>query len=156
MKKEIAILALCLGFTATKAQELKEADVPANVKEAFAKKYAGSKAKEWEKENADYEVEFNLNKVESSAVFTAEGTFKELEQEIKLAELPKLASDYCTKNYGGWKLSEAAKITDAAGTVTFEAEMEKGKEQFDVMFDDKGNFVKKGELEKESDNEKKD
>ena len=101
-------------------------------------------------------VEFNLNKVESSAVFTAEGTFKELEQEIKLTELPKSASDYCTKNYAGWKLSEAAKITDAAGTVMFEAEMEKGKEHFDVMFDDKGNFVKKGELEKESDKEKKD
>ena len=156
MKKEIAIIALCLGFTAAKAQSVKEVDVPNKVKEAFVKKYPGSKAKEWEKENADYEVEFDLNKVESSAVFTADGTFKELEQEIKLTELPKTASDYCAKNYAGWKLAEAEKITDAAGKVMFEAEMEKGKEHFDAMFDDKGNFVKKGEIEKEGDKEKKD
>ena len=156
MKKKIAIIALCLGFTIAKAQEVKESDVPEKVKEAFAKKYAGSKAKEWEKEGEDYEVEFNLNKVESSALFTADGTFKELEQEIKLTELPKTVSDYCAKNYAGWKLAEAEKITDAAGKVMFEAEMEKGKEHFDAMFDDKGSFVKKGEIEKEGDKEKKD
>ncbi len=154
--KKIVIIALCLGFTAVKAQDVKEADVPAKVKEAFAKKYAGSKAKEWEKEGADYEVEFDLNKVESSAVFLVDGTFKELEQEIKLSELPKAASDYCTKNYAGYKLTEAEKITDASGKVMFEAEMEKGKEHFDVIFDDKGAFIKKGEIEKVSDKEKKD
>ena len=157
MKKLIiTAVALCFVFTFAKAQDLKEADVPAKVKEAFAKKYAGSKAKEWEKEGADYEVEFDFNKVESSAVFLADGTFKELEQEIKLSELPKAASDYCTKNYTGYKLAEAEKITDAAGKIMFEAEMEKGKEHFDVIFDDKGTFVKKGEIEKESDKEKKD
>lgn len=143
MKSTIAIIALCFSYSVTKAQEVKEAEVPTKVKEAFAKKYTGSKAQEWIKEDADYEVEFNLNKVESSAVFTADGTFKELEQEIKIAALPKTASDYCTKNYAGWKLDEAAKITDAAGVVQFEAEMKKGKEYFDVIFDDKGNFVKK-------------
>ena len=39
--KKIAIIALCLGFTAVKAQEVKEAEVPAKVKEGFAKKYPG-------------------------------------------------------------------------------------------------------------------
>ena len=147
MKTIILTVALCFGFSYANAQKLKEGEVPAKVKEAFAKKYAGSKAKAWEKENADFEVEFDLNKVESSAIFTSDGTFKELEQEIKLAELPKLAIEYCTKNYTGWKLEEAEKITQANGKVTFEAEMEKGKEHFDVIFDDKGNFEKKGEME---------
>ena len=41
------------------------------------------------------------------------------------------------------------------GKITFEAEMEKGKENFDVIFDDKGTFLKKEELKKESDKEKK-
>ena len=102
---------------------------------------------QWEKEGADYEAEFHLNKVESSAVFSSEGTFKELEQEIKTTTLSKAITDYCTKTYVGYKLSEAAKITDAAGKISFEAEMEKGKEHFDVIFDDKGNFVSKGTTE---------
>lgn len=155
-KLTLTTIVLFLSFATVKAQEVKEADVPAKVKEAFAKKYTGSKAKDWEKEGEDYEVEFNLNKVESSAVFTADGTFKELEQEIKLTELPKTVIDYCAKNYTGWKLAEAEKITDATGKVMFEAEMEKGKEHFDAMFDDKGSFVKKVEIEKEGDKEKKD
>lgn len=145
MKTTIATIALCVGFIYANAQHLKEAEVPANVKAGFAKKYPGSKVKVWEKEGADYEAEFDLNKVESSAVFDGNGTFKELEQEIKTAELPKAATDYCTKTFVGYKLSEAAKITDANGKVMYEAEMEKGKEHFDVIFDDKGNFIKKSE-----------
>lgn len=145
MKTTIATIALCFGFIYANAQHLKEAEVPKSVKDGFAKKYPGSKVKVWEKEGADYEAEFDLNKVESSAVFDGNGSFKELEQEIKTSELPKSAVDYCTKTFAGYKLSEAAKITDANGKVQFEAEMEKGKEHFDVIFDDKGNFVKKSE-----------
>lgn len=149
MKSAIATIALCLGFTIANAQHVKETEVPVTIKDAFSKKYAGAKVEQWEKEGADYEAEFHLNKVESSAIYTADGTFKELEQEIKMTELPKSVTDYCTKSYAGAKMAEAAKITDAAGKVTFEAEMQKGKEHFDVIFDDKGNFVKMGNLEVE-------
>ena len=139
----ITSITLCLGFTIANAQEIKEAVVPAKVKDSFAKKYPNSKAEEWIKEETNYEVEFKLNKVESSVLFTEDGVFKEVEQEIKIAELPKGVTDYCTKNYAGYKLSEAAKTTDDLGKITFEAEMEKGKEHFDVIFDDKGSFIKK-------------
>jgi hypothetical protein len=149
MKTRIATIALCFGLSYANVQQLKEAEVPANVKDGFAKKYPGSKVDEWEKEGADYEAEFHLNKVESSAVFDASGTFKELEQEIKTSALPKAVTDYCTKNYAGYKLSEAAKITDAAGKVMYEAEMEKDKMHFDALFDANGNFIKKTEATKE-------
>ena len=149
MKTTIATIALCFGLSYANAQHVKEAEVPASVKDSFAKKYPGTKVKVWEKEGADFEAEFDLNKVESSAVFSADGTFKELEQEIKTSALPKAVTDYCTKNFAGYKLSEAAKITDANGKVMFEAEMEKDKMVFDAIFDDKGNFVKKSEAAKE-------
>lgn len=145
MKQLILMAGSLLVISTAKAQHLKEAEVPANVKASFAKKYANSKVDVWEKEGEDYEAEFHLNKVESSAVFSADGTFKELEQEIKIGELPKTVSDYCTKNYEGYKISEAAKITDSNGKLMYEAEMKKGKEHFDVIFDDKGGFLKKSE-----------
>jgi hypothetical protein len=149
MKTTVATIALCFGLSSANAQHLKEAEVPSNVKDGFAKKYPGSKVDEWEKEGAGFEAEFHLSKVESSAVFDASGTFKELEQEIKTSALPKGVTDYCTKNYPGYKLSEAAKITDAAGKVMYEAEMEKDKTHFDALFDENGNFVKKEEATKE-------
>jgi hypothetical protein len=152
MKTTIVTTALCIiGCSFANAQKIKEAEVPANAKQEFAKKYPGTKVKQWEKEDANYEAEFELKEVESSAVFDASGAFKELEQKIKESELPKSAVDYCTKTFAGYKMSEAAKITDASGKVTFEAEMKKGKEHFDVLFDDKGNFIKKTQPTTEKD-----
>lgn len=141
-KMILAVVAFAIGFQAN-AQKIKHADVPANVKKGFAAKYPEAKVGKWEKEGEFYEAEFDLNKVESSAVFDINGGFKELEQEIKTSELPKTATEYCSKTFGEYKLEEAAKIVDAAGKVMFEAEMSRGKEKFDLIFDDKGNFVKK-------------
>ncbi len=146
MKNTLIILGSLLIANCANAQKVSEKDVPAKVKEAFSKKYPGANAK-WEKEGVAYEAEFDLNKVESSAVFEANGMFKELEQEIKIAELPKGVADYCAKNYKEYKLEEAEKITEASGKVMYEAEMSKGKEHFDAMFDDKGSFIKKSEME---------
>jgi hypothetical protein len=144
MKTKImfATIACAVAFQAN-AQKVKHDDVPANVKKGFAAKYPDAKVEEWEKEGEFYEAEFDLNKVESSALFDVNGGFKELEQEIKTSELPKTATEYCSKTFADYKLEEASKITDAAGKVLFEAEMKKGREKFDLIFDDKGNFVKK-------------
>jgi uncharacterized lipoprotein NlpE involved in copper resistance len=81
--------------------------------------------------------------VETSATFNADGKLKETEQEIKTSELPKTAGDYVAKNYAGHKISEAAKITSADGKITYEAEVKKGKEEMDLIFDESGTFLKK-------------
>lgn len=151
MKSIITTIALSLVVCFASAQKVKEAEVPATVKDAFAKKYAGAKVEKWEKENGDFEAEFDWNKAEMSALFDATGTFKEEETEIKTAALPAGAKDHCTKNYAGWKIDEASKITDASGKVSYEAEIEKGKEEMELFFDESGTFTKKGEAEKDGD-----
>lgn len=146
--KQIILIVSCLALTSgIKAQDLKSSEVPEIIKKSFEKKFPNTNVDSWEKEGADYEAEFHQNKVEASAIFDANGRFKELEEEIKITDLPKIASDYCAKTYVGYKLEEAEKITDVVGKITYEVEMKKGKEHFDVMFDDKGNFIKKGEVE---------
>ncbi len=154
MKTILTIAAAVLVAGTVNAQKLNDKDVPKTVSDAFTKKYPGTKAGKWVKEGADFEVEFELNKIESSAIFDATGTFKEVEQEIQKNELPKGIAEYCTKTFTGYKFDEAAKITDNKGKVTYEAEMAKGKEHFDALFDDKGNFIKKSDIEKGE--EKKD
>ena len=153
MKTMLMVVASVLTVSCAHAQKMKESEVPLKVKESFAKKYPGAKVEKWEKEEADYEADFDLNKVESSAVFDVNGNFKEIEQEIKTTDLPKAVADYCAKSYAGYKLSEAAKITDATSKIFYEAEMSKGKEHFDAVFDDKGNFVKKSAAETEDEDE---
>ena len=134
MKTKLFIAAILLTAS-TFAEKVKESEVPAKVKEAFAKKYAGAKADKWEKENTEYEVKFTFNKVESEAKFDAEGAFKAVEQELKSAEVPKQIVDYCTANFKEFKLDEVSKVVDAAGKVSYEAELKKGKGHFDAIFD---------------------
>ena len=143
MKTIITSAALVFVINTVSAQKIKESEVPKAVTESFTKNFPGSKAKEWEKEKDAYEAEFNLNKVETSASFSADGKLMETETEIATSALPKAVADYVTKNYAGHKLSEASKIVDAKGTVTYEAEVKKGKEEMDLIFDSNGVFVKK-------------
>lgn len=150
MKKVLIITAVCLLSGMSFGQKVGADKVPAAVKESFAKKYAGAKVKKWEKEGNEYEAEFNWKKMETSANFDSKGTFLASEQDIKTSELPKGVSDYCSKNFAGYKISEAAKMTDASGKITFEVEMTKGKTHFDALFDSNGKFIKKVEQSSEA------
>ena len=138
MKKTFLLLAI--GFTAitATAQKVKETDVPAEVKAAFTKNYPNVKAKGWEKEDGNYEVEFDSNKNEMTLVIDRKGNVVQTETEIKVSELSKIITDYCAKNYAGKKIKEASKIVDAKGVITFEAEIEK----MEVLFDANGKFIK--------------
>ncbi|MGZ3932663.1 MAG: PepSY-like domain-containing protein [Bacteroidia bacterium] len=152
----ITMTALMIAWSAS-AQTVKETEVPKPVLTAFAEHFKGAKAEKWEKEkDGNYEAEFDWNKTETSATFSAAGQLVETETELKTSELPKTVSDYVSKNYTGYKLAEAAKITDAAGKVFYEAEVKKGKEEMDLIFDANGTFVRKhAESGEEKDKDKK-
>ncbi|MBA3664053.1 MAG: PepSY-like domain-containing protein [Bacteroidetes bacterium] len=150
MKNVLVILALGFGVSCATAQKIKESEVPAAVKTAQEKHFPGSKVEKWEKEGANYESEFDVKKVETSASYDANGTLLETEIEIKTSELPKAVTDYVTKNLAGKKIKEASKITDAAGKISYEAEVG----ETDYIFDSNGTLLKK-ETDKEKDNDKK-
>jgi len=151
MKTTITIFALALGISFANAQTVKEAEVPAAVKEALKKAYPTAKVEKWEKEDANYEVEIKVGKTESSVVYDASGNLVMTEVEIKVSELPKAATDYLNTNLKGKKITEASKMTYADGKVNYEAEVD----DVDYIFDEKGNFIEK-EVEKDKkDDDKK-
>ena len=130
---------IALSFTAMSQEKAEKAvPAPALAKAAFNKSFAGATKVKWEKEKNDYEVNFEQNGKKMSAVYDSKGTLKETETEIKVAELPATAVDYIKQHYKGNLPTGAAKITDAAGVVTYEAEL-KGK---DVIFDASGKFIR--------------
>ena len=138
MKKTILLVAFGLVSIAVNAQKVKQADVPAAVKTTFTKTYPSTKVEGWVKEKGNYEAEFDYNKKEMSVLIDPDGNITETETEIAVSELSKTITDYCEKNYAGKKIKEAAKIVDAKGIVTYEAEINKT----DVLFDLNGTFIK--------------
>ena len=143
MKKTLSIIAI--AFTATLFAQTetksKKNDVPAVVKEAFAKEFPAKKAK-WGAEDGGYEAEFKINGSDASAVYDKKGHRKALEITIKNSELPSNALEYLKKNYPTNKITEVAKITDDKDVVTYEVEIGKNGKSYDVLLDANGKFIK--------------
>jgi hypothetical protein len=138
MKNTLTLALAMIFFSAANAQKLAENNVPDLVKSSFKKQFPNVKKVVWEKEKANFEAEFELNETEQSAVFDEKGSLIETEVEIEINQLPATINTYMQKNYVGQKIKEAAKIIDANGKVSYEAEI-KG---MDLIFDERGSFTK--------------
>lgn len=138
MKKILFLSILLAGSFAAQAQKIKKENVPAAVAATFAKRYPNATDVAWEKEDVHYEAGFRQNNVEHSVLLDANGNVVETETEIAVTALPATAREYLAKNYPNQKVKEAAQITDAQATVTYEAELE----GVDVLFTATGQFIK--------------
>ncbi len=138
MRKVTILLAAMFAVSFANAQKVSDKEVPIAVKTTLQKNYPNAKELKWEKEKGNYEAEFEVGETDYSLLIDVSGNIIETEIEIKVDELPANAKAYISKNYAGQKIKEAAKITDAKGVVTYEAEI-KGK---DMIFDSNGNFIK--------------
>lgn len=143
MKKIIGLTAILFAISsATFAQENENNEhinVPAKVKTALMQKYPEAKKVGWEKENGNYEANWGGKSGEDNSVqFTPSGSFIEIVKAIPVSELPAKVATYVKQHYNGAKITEAGKVTDAKGKLSYEAEVH-GK---DVIFDENGNFVK--------------
>jgi hypothetical protein len=94
--------------------------------------------------NGGYEAEFTQNKKDFGVSIDSLGNLKETEMDMKVSEWSKEILDYVAKNFPGYKMTEAAQITYTDGKPTYEAEISKGKESFDLVFDSSFKYVKKG------------
>jgi len=149
MKKSIFVLALLLGSTLGHAQKLREADVPANVKQAFAQKFPNAKEVKWSKESAnEFEAAFEDGAREQSANFDPAGQWLGTETEIKVSELPQPVQALINKDFAGFKIKEAEKAEAPGKDMFYEVELAKGKAKYEVQISADGKLIKKEEMTK--------
>jgi len=145
MKKSILLLAVIFSVGVSSAQKITESEVPAQVKAKFQSLFHAARDIKWRKQkNGSYEAEFKQNTSELGATIDSVGNLKETEKEMKVSELSKSIFNYVAKNYPDYKITEAAQITYADGKPIYEAEITKGKDVFDLLFDGSFKFIKKG------------
>ena len=134
MKKIIfvAILALTFGFAYAQKK------VPDAVTAKFKSAYPNITKVKWGAEGANWEAEFKMNNVEMSTLYDASGNLLETDTGMAVTALPATVTSYMTANVPGKKITEASKIVDGSGKVTYEAEAG----GMDYIFDEQGNFIK--------------
>lgn len=141
MKKASIMGAMALSLLSLHlmAQHVKSAEVPLAVRNALAKNYPAASQVAWEKEKGNFEANWGgKSKEDNSVVFTPDGKLVEMVVAIKVSDLPVGVMNYIKGHYPGSKITEAGKVTDAQGKISYEAEV-KGK---DLLFDREGNFIK--------------
>ncbi|MFA3782028.1 PepSY-like domain-containing protein [Melioribacteraceae bacterium 4301-Me] len=149
--KNLLIAFLFFSFTAF-AQQV---NIPKAAKDSFSKLYPKATEVKWDKEKQGYEASFKLNGKDMSVIFDKEGKVVETETAIEISQLPKGVEKYVMDNYKGFKITGAAKIIKANGEELFEAEITKGKNSKDLLFDKNGKAEKK-DVNKEKENESED
>ncbi len=148
MKNLIVVLLVVFTAVTISAQMKHEVKVTEKAKACFAKHYPNVSEVKWGMEGkSEFEAEFKDHGKSISVVIDAEGNLKETETDIAKSELPKGVEEYVAKHHKGWSITEAAKIVNAKGVVTFEAQISKGKVNKDLTFTKDGNPVGKS-LEK--------
>jgi len=127
----------------------KDIEVPSAVQTKFKTMYPEVKKVKWEMEDGRYEASFEVNKKETSVVFSPNGMPDLTETEIDADALPKAVTDYIHKNMPGKKISEAMRVMASNGTVTYEVNVDKT----DYLFDAAGHYTG---MEKEESGEDED
>jgi uncharacterized membrane protein YkoI len=139
--KTLKIFAVILFATgAVMAQDLRPAEVPGNLKDAFNKEYSKATNVEWEKELDNYKVEFDLNRRDHEVWYNASGTVLKKEIEITEGELPQALRDAIKSRYAGYRVDDVEKIWQNNAT-TYEVELEKGQDEKYIVFDDNGKVL---------------
>ena len=149
--KKLLVLFVCMALVVgVSAANQKDEKIPAAAKSGFAAKFPTAQKVKWGVEKpGEFEAEFILNGVETSALVDAKGTLLETEVEIKESELPQPVKATLAKDFAGYKLDEIEKATDAKGVASFEMEAAKGKDKLEISFDANGKLLGKGPLKEQ-------
>ncbi len=141
MKTLKTFILLSLFVTSiTFGQSLKLSEVPQAVKEAFTSKNMKATDIEWERDLDNYKVEFDIGRMEHEIWYTADGDIIKRENDIPHSELPKAIRDAITLKYAGYRLDDI-EMNWQDNLTTYKVELEKGKEEWKVVFDANGKII---------------
>src|SRR5690606_21201669 len=103
--------------------DIPEREVPSVIRNSFDTEFPEAVETDWEKKREDFEVDFEVNKADYSALFTKTGEMVMVKQEVELKSLPGPVNEVLQKEYAGYRIEEAEKI-DMEGIIYFQIELE--------------------------------
>ncbi len=150
MKLTVVLLACCLFALSASAQEteIKKADVPKPVLEAFEKAHPSVKDVKYEKEMRDgkpfYFFEYKEGGKEMEFIYAADGTLVEMEQEIDIKDLPANIADMVKKEHPTAEIFEVEKVMKAdKALIGYEVDIKEGDaKKISLYYDTTGKLIR--------------
>jgi uncharacterized membrane protein YkoI len=150
MKSTVLFFALCFVALSANAQEMeiKKADVPKPVIEAFEKAHASAKDVKYEKEMRDgkphFFIEYKESGMEKEFIYAEDGTLVEMELEIAVKDLPANIAEAVKKDHPKGEIIEVEKVMKADGTLLgYEVDIKEGDvKKISLYYDTTGKLLR--------------
>ena len=149
----LVFLSACEGEENEEGKSKKEhndAVVPAAVQTAFSSSYATATDIKWGMEDADFEVDFMRDGVESSVVYDAAGSVLMTESAVAIAALPPAIMEYVNANYANYTSIKAEMAMETGKGMSYEIILSSGGSAVELVFDQEGQWVKVADEEDEA------
>lgn len=148
----IVLLCLCTSFAVS--QKIEAKSVPAAAKAALVQQFPEATKIQWEMEQSEYEVNFVVGKVRWSANFDSAGTLLETEEAVPSKSLPTTVAEALKKQFPGFRIEEANKLSTPGSPMMYEVELEKNEQSVEVRLSADGNIISKKTEEEHEKGEK--
>lgn len=144
MKNTLTLLLLFTVCRQLDAQTLTMDRVPKQVAHALHAKYASAQQESWEMAGKGiYQVAFFYAKKGLTARFDSTGKWLATETDITGGQIPRPINQVINKEFGGYNIQIISQVESSDGSLTYEAVLFKGRENWDVIFSAKGEVLKK-------------
>lgn len=126
------------------AQNVAPGNVPAIVVNTFQQQFPKAADIEWEKKGNLYEVEFEtgLSGKDHKMLIDSSGKISYHKVDISESELPDAIKKTITAQFSGYAIDDPEKI-ESDGLVTYEVELKKKPEEWEVTFSSDGKVLGK-------------
>ncbi|MBX0334923.1 PepSY-like domain-containing protein [Pontibacter sp. HSC-14F20] len=97
--------------------DIKIDDVPATVREALSTSFPNATDIDWEKKGEDFEADFDIDRVDYSALFNSSGSMMKHKYNIAETELPEAIRTTITQNYADRKIDDPEVLVQNGDTL---------------------------------------
>ena len=134
MKTLLLILVCMAGITsATVAQKIAEAQVPAAVTTAFHAKFPAAKDLKWEAKKDQFKAEFKVGSRAHDAWLDKTGSITKHKEDFPKSELPEAVKKQVATSFKEYQIDDADKI-ETGGVVLYQLKLKDTKGERKVLF----------------------
>lgn len=141
MIRIIGSLVLTLFGVNTFAQDISQRNVPAVVLNAFQLKFSNATDINWEIEQGNYQVSFDVNNKDNELVINDKGNILKQQQDLYVSEIPQIVLETIKSKVAFFDVSDAARMEEG-GKISYKVNFEINGKDHEFRIDEKGKLLK--------------
>src|SRR5690606_23705028 len=138
----LSVAIIMMSFVLLQDRDISASDVPRPVMEAFNSTFSDAYDVEWEKKGKEYEADFEIQNIDYSARFTAQGKLVMQKNDILVLDIPDAVNTIIESEYEGYHIDDVEKI-EMDGEEYFQVELDGKMRDRKVVYTADGNKANK-------------